>query len=250
MIAVAGCVGDDDDIIGNGDDDDPGDDDPGDDDPDAGSEDSDPADDTNGDTADEGDSDTSDEDGGDTSDEDGSDPDDDTNGDTADETGDGSDGDLTFADVFAGEFHSFEMEFEFTVPEQVSGRMVQYGDDYYGTWSAEGAVQEVEIYEVGDYLYQVIDGECFKQEDERDDEFVTPDDEPDEQMMSLSVSDITFVDGEEVYVFEDGDETWYVSTSTGYPVRAEMPEGVVTYSSWNDVDPITPPDMDCQDFTY
>ena len=162
-----------------------------------------------------------------------------------DEPDDGAAGEQTFGDVYAGEVTSFVMEFEVTSPEAATGRMVRYEDDVYVSWTADG--MDVEIYEVDGTHYQVFEGMCYAGEPDLEPEPVETDTEPDDQMLDLPIVDTTTIDGEEAYVFEDGTHTWYLSASTGYPLRVETADAIIDYHSWNDVDPITPPEMECVD---
>lgn len=71
----------------------------------------------------------------------------------------------------------------------------------------------------------------------------------------LVVTDQTTVDGREALVFErpaadladdEPSPAYYVDTETRYPLRIETPTATVEYDSWGAVDPIEPPDRDCQ----
>lgn len=139
-----------------------------------------------------------------------------------------------------------------------------YGDDYYQRYEdAEGNV--VEIYHVDGDDYAVINGDqCFEDPGES----VTPDSEAESDAeeygskpdIDLEPSGTDVIDyepfyvDEPVYVFEvsgpdvEGVLIFYVSESTGYPLRIEADWGVINFHSWGEVDPISPPDMDCQQY--
>lgn len=71
----------------------------------------------------------------------------------------------------------------------------------------------------------------------------------------LTLSGRTTIDGQAVLVFElppgelaDGDPsvTYYADEETRYLRRLETETTTVDYHSWNAIDPIQPPDMDCR----
>jgi hypothetical protein len=59
-----------------------------------------------------------------------------------------------------------------------------------------------------------------------------------------------------VYVFEvtgedvEGVLTFYVSAETGYLRRVEGAWGTATFHSWGETEPISKPDMDCQEVDF
>lgn len=76
-----------------------------------------------------------------------------------------------------------------------------------------------------------------------------------ERAPELTVTDRTTTDGRAVLVLElPADElsdveqsvTYYVDEETRYLRRIETETAIVEYHSWNDVEPIDPPDMACQ----
>jgi hypothetical protein len=190
-----------------------------------------------------------------------------TDGGTGDggETGDGdagTEGATTLGNAFGmTEEFAFDTEVEGEQQTTVSGRFHQ-GDMYMEFESEEG---EGEFYMVGGNQYTVMSGQgetlCIESPDR------TPPGEgqvdPDDYESRVSeYSDITptgrdTIDGEEVYVYELGPETtersgtvtYYVGVDSGYLRRVESAEATVDFHSWNDVDPIDAPDMDCQDMS-
>ncbi|QSG12086.1 Uncharacterized protein HSBGL_1670 [Halapricum desulfuricans] len=134
-----------------------------------------------------------------------------------------------------------------------------YGENWYQRYEdAEGNI--IELYRVDGDDYAVIDGErCFRNPGAS----LTPDSDVDSDAetygskpdVDLEPSGTDEIDGETVYVFEvtgpdvEGELTFYVSASTGYLRRIEAEWGVIVFHSWGDVEPITRPDMECQDFS-
>lgn len=197
-------------------------------------------DDTNGGNT-NGDDGSSDTDQQDSAADDSSQDDDDGNDDGAvDETGEGASGDRRLRDVFNWA-DSYVMEI--TSPEG-SGRMVVNGEDMYSSWSVDG--EQFETYRIGTDNYSVADGECYKFsfETPAGDEFDP--EEPAESSVEYVATGTTRLDGEDVYEFDVGEGLYYLSATTGYPVRwVGADDHVVDFHSWGDVDPISPPDMEC-----
>ncbi len=156
------------------------------------------------------------------------------------------DGEQTYADVHNYET-SFTVEFDFDSPEPAVGTQTVHEGDYHVAIETDDGVT-IEMYGVDGDLYQVAMGECIIEPgDPEQGEYVDANQELSDQMAEWTVTETTTIDGEEVYVFEDGSETHYLSTATGYPVRIEWEEGVGEFHSWGETDPITPPDMDCEE---
>lgn len=109
---------------------------------------------------------------------------------------------------------------------------------------------EAEAYEVDGDKYEVMGGQCFIRENPEAEEQVPEVDGPRGDPPEIEVTETTTIEGESVYVFEMPDEAeaiWYVSTSTGYPVRFQTQAFTADFHSWGDTEPISPPDMDCQE---
>lgn len=212
---------------------------------------------------------------------DGNGGDDGTDDSTDGETGDGEDGqgdddmtdggddgdgsgvsDPVLRDAFGiTEQFAFDVEAKGEQQATASGRFYQ-GDTYIQVDFEDGAA---EFYEIGDDQYMVSSSQgeefCIQNPDR------TPPDEgqvdPDDYESDVSeYPDLTpvgrdTIDGEEVYVYELTPEetggtdtiTYYVSVDSGYLRRVESPEAVVNFHSWNDVEPVEAPDMECNDMS-
>jgi len=209
---------------------------------------------TDGTSGDDGTTDDS-SDGG-TSD-DGSETGDDQSGDdTAD--GDGSEDDGTAGRTF-GELTSFPESYamEATVESQqgtveMSGRFNQ--GDLYWEYTVDG--QQAEMYFVGEDTFFVFGNQCFEgtQRSPIDREQIDPSEyeSGDSSLEGLEPTGTDTIDGDDVLVYETsgdaevGQVTYYVLEDSGYPRRIETENGEWNFHSWNEADPIEPPDMDCQ----
>lgn len=175
--------------------------------------------------------------------------------------------DMDCQEVLYGTVYSFEpnyaVDIEYSDPENgqsgsASGRY--YGDDYYMRIEPDDVEDTFEKYFVDDDTYLVInEAECVLNpgsgmepdadvESETDAEARVNEPDPD-----LKPDGTTDIDGETVYIYEvtgediDGSRTFYVSVSTGYVRRVEGPGGTVDFHSWGEIDPISPPDLDCRE---
>lgn len=202
------------------------------------------------DTSGEDDDSEGDDGGSDSSgDDDGSTDDGDTGGEE-DEDGDGEDGTddsgegPRLRDVFAIE-QSYVMEFESS--DGTGTWTFHEGDSYL---EAEFNGETTELYRIttdsGVDTYTVAGGECFKRSvDIAQDDIFDPE-QPEADSEEYYASGTATVEGQEAYVFEVEGGTYYVSVETGYPVRFESQEGdVVTFHSWGETDPISPPEGEC-----
>jgi len=150
---------------------------------------------------------------------------------------------------------SFVAELTFDDPESGSGEATVRvnGGNYYQTFEVEEGT--FEIYSVDGDLYLVQEGRCFKNPGQGIPQTGTGVDPKDEEQVTgnpdVTPSGRDTIDGEEVYVYEYSQQgeafTLYVSVDTGRPVRAEFSQGQIDYHSWGEVDPIEPPDIDCQE---
>ncbi len=107
-----------------------------------------------------------------------------------------------------------------------------------------------EAFRVDGESYEVVEGQCFIRPNPEAEDQVPEVDDPSTDAPDIESSETTTVDGESVYVFEmpsEEEATWYVSTETGYPVRFEAPVYIATFHSWGETDPISAPDMNCQE---
>jgi hypothetical protein len=157
---------------------------------------------------------------------------------------------------------NYVVEVAYADPESdVSGTAtVRYhGQDYYQRIEPGDTDDVYELYHVDGTDYIVINEEtCFKNPGTA----VTPDADVDEQVdtyvdapdAGLTANGTTTIDGMEVYVFEvtgadvEGTLTIYVSVSSGYLRRVESEWGTMDFHSWGEVEPITAPEMECQEF--
>lgn len=146
---------------------------------------------------------------------------------------------LRLRDVFNWE-DSYIMEMTST---EGSGRTVVYQGDSHSTWSTDS--EEFESYQIGGDSYSVFDGQCYQFSSEPVDEEFDPE-EPAEGDVEYYATGTTTISGQEVYEFDLGEGLYYLSVSTGYPVRYVGDEGaVVDFHSWGETSPISPPEMDC-----
>ena len=156
---------------------------------------------------------------------------------------------------------AFDTEVEGEQQGSVEGRFHQ-GDMYMEFESEEG---EGKFYMVGGDQYTVMSGQgetlCIENPDSTrpDEGQVDPEDYESEvsEYSDLTPTGRDTIDGEEVYVYELTPEvteqsetvTYYVGVNSGYLRRVESAEATVNFHSWNDVDPVDAPDMDCQDMS-
>ena len=174
-------------------------------------------------------------------------------GDNGGDSGNGGDG--TVGPVLA-ESVQWENSFiaEFTGETQMGEAMVTIrfndGNIYQTIESEQGTA---EIYSVDNDIYIVQEGQCLVNPGQAPTSDVNPEDQRDvaEEYPDLTPAGRDTIDGEEMYVYEynqDGQTaTMYVSVESNYPRRVETPESTVDYHSWGEVDPISPPEMDCQE---
>lgn len=178
--------------------------------------------------------------------------DDDTGGSTDDGTGQES---PTLGEVFQWE-ESFiaEMTLEGQTVGQVTIR--SNGGNYRQTLETEEGT--FEIYSVDGDTYLVQESSCVlnpgSQVPEPDDSINPRDEEAvTSGQYDLSPAGRGTIDGEEMYVYEYTSEgqtvTLSVSVQTGYLRRVEFDQGRIDYHSWGEVDPIEPPDRECQDIS-
>jgi len=157
---------------------------------------------------------------------------------------------------------SYAMEITLDDREQVIAVRYHDGDTYTRT-EADG--RTVESHSVDGNTYTVFpdEGRCL--ENAGDDQVPSGDSQVDPERYEsdaeadpeITAAGRTTLDGEETYVFAlptegsndyDEDVTYYVSVETGYLRRIEFAEGVVDYHSWGEVDPVEPPEMECQSY--
>lgn len=194
--------------------------------------------------ADGGDSDGSDDPSGEEPPTDG---DDDTADGTEDESAGDADGDAgdptstRLRDVFRWE-DSYVMDFQSPTG---SGHWTLHEGDAHMRWSEDGEV--IEGYHIGTEHYTVVGGQCYQTSVDQAAFNVFDIEEPAADVEEYYATGTDTIDGEAVYVFDVGDGAYYISRSTGYPLRFEGYEDgtVVTLHSWGNTNPIQPPDMEC-----
>jgi len=176
--------------------------------------------------------------------EDGGGEEDDENGDGNDDGSDDSGDGPRLRDVFAFE-QSYVMEFDST---DGSGTWTFHEGDTYFEGTFEGEQTEIYRIETGSGVdtYTVAGGQCFKTSVDLEQGDVFDPEQPEADSEEYYANGTETVDGQEAYVFDVEGGTYYVSVATGYPVRFESQEGdVVTFRSWGETDPITPPEGEC-----
>lgn len=143
---------------------------------------------------------------------------------------------------------------------EVTGRT--HGDDqYYEFVHSDGTV--LELYIVEEEYYTVSEQGCFKFGEPPENGYASPEEEfsEDEFWEGEDPDGTEVIDGEEMVVYEfdvqtshyDYELTVYVQCATGRIYRADQfvpSENVSTvayYDNWGDTDPVSPPEMDCQE---
>ncbi|MCU4751321.1 hypothetical protein OB919_04890 [Halobacteria archaeon AArc-curdl1] len=142
---------------------------------------------------------------------------------------------------------SYVVDVEFT-GDQAGGltRTVHEGNSHI----AMDVGVEAEAYEVDGVKYEVAAGQCVIRAEPEATQQAPDVADPSADAPSVEATEITTREGKPVYVFElPGPDagTWHVSTETGYPVQFETTSFVATFHSWGETDPISPPDMNCQE---
>ncbi|MFP8890288.1 hypothetical protein ACLI4U_11010 [Natrialbaceae archaeon A-CW2] len=142
---------------------------------------------------------------------------------------------------------SYVMDVEFT-GDQAGGltQTVHEGDSHI----VMNVGVEAEAYEVDGVKYEVAAGQCVIRAEPEATQQAPDVADPSADAPSVEATEITTREGKPVYVFElPGPDagTWHVSTETGYPVQFETTSFVATFHSWGETDPISPPDMNCQE---
>ncbi|MFP4628623.1 MAG: hypothetical protein ACLFMX_06515, partial [Halobacteriales archaeon] len=170
---------------------------------------------------------------------------------------------------FLGEWmtwsESYVMEMAFDDPETGdSGTMIMRIDGDSSHWRVETEEEGVsEMYAIEGDTYIVSDGECLLTSggNEPSEEFDYGSDPDTYEEEASSYPDLEpagddTIDGEAMYVYEvtatETDDfesaTYYVSQDSGYLRRVETETGTVDLHSWGSVEPIEPPDMECESF--
>lgn len=137
---------------------------------------------------------------------------------------------------------------------EVIGRF--HGDDHFVRTSS--GVVETESYIVDGTGYLLVDGECteYPELDTAVDGIVEVSDDRPAQVgpMELAVTGTETIKGRKAYRLESTEGrgvsveepvTYFVDADTRHIRRIELGNTAVDYHSWNEVDPVEPPDMDC-----
>lgn len=143
---------------------------------------------------------------------------------------------------------------------EVGGRMYEDAQ-YYEFVHSDGTV--FELYMIDDDYYTVTEDGCFKFSEMPDGGYSTPEDEfQEDSFWEGEEPDRTEVlDGEEMVVYEfavesapyDYELTVYVNCATrrihrvDQYVPSEQSSTVAYYENWGGADPVSPPEMDCQE---
>lgn len=180
-------------------------------------------------------------------------------GDGGDDPNDGNDdggqssGNPDLPDIAEPESYVMEMRFNDDDSTEDSGPTVYevHGDDLI--FYQEGSKDEQASYIVDGDLYQVLGDQCMKmdEDDPGNPRSEAPEYEPAESYSYERVGTET-VDGVELEVYrQEGTAEYriYIDPETNYVRRLESGEGGTTtvFHSFDEVDPIEPPDMECQD---
>lgn len=170
-----------------------------------------------------------------------------TDGDT-DETyaTEGEPADAVMDDVFSWT-DSYVMDVEFT-GDQAGGltQTVHEGDSHI---TMDVGV-EAEAYEVDDVNYEVAAGQCIIRSEPEASQQAPNVDNMQTGVPAVEATEITTHEGTTVYVFElpePDNDIWYLDTETGYPTQLETTSFVARFHSWDETEPISPPDMNCQE---
>lgn len=169
--------------------------------------------------------------------------------------------DTLFGDkVRVSDSFAVESNFEDQQGNQVktTGRFHQ-GNFYY---RVEMEQQTMELYNIDGerYLVFVEEQRCIKDPSQQidpssgglDPETYKSDTS---EYTNLNPTGRTTIDGEEMHIFEIPSQqnnpttTYYVSVNTGYIRRVETENNIINFHSWNDVDPINKPDMECREIS-
>lgn len=170
--------------------------------------------------------------------------------DDGDDNGNGGDGSSDLSNLEEPESYMMEQQF----PEDSGGdglSMVYevHGDDMM--FYEEGAKDEHPSYIIDGDMYSVTGDQCILMEDETDDEASDAPEYVPGETYSFEQIESETIDGVEMDVYRrEGteDARYYVDPETNYLRRIDHGEDapVTDFHSFNEVDPIEPPDMDCQ----
>ena len=177
---------------------------------------------------------------------------DDDGSDGGSDDGAGEDGEPALEDVQESA-ESYVIEFELDELEEESpfdtwtGTQRVYGDDIHFYLEADGEFF-VEEFVVGDTTYTILEGdECFPEDRQPGDGELDVDPTDPDGTEDANFLEESTLDGTDVYVFEDEDGYHiYTRQDTGWIVRVEGEDMVAEVHSWDEVDPIEPPEDRCE----
>ncbi|TYT61080.1 hypothetical protein [Natrialba swarupiae] len=130
-----------------------------------------------------------------------------------------------------------------------TGRQVVHQGEFHYELSMDDG--KLEIYQFDSTEYYVFGGHCREREPtEPDLHVLEPERRPGEVFPETEPIARTTIDGSDVYVYEmpasPENEYWYLSTSTGYPVRFRSQRVTAEFRSWDETESISPPEMECE----
>jgi len=164
--------------------------------------------------------------------------------------GTGNGGDGTASEEFFNTVN-WSQEFRMVFNNKERGTTVEYrfsgGEQYIDIDGDEEG--DIEYYMLEDAVYLVNQNQCIVYDsfpggapnDPTEFESI---EQLEEQQPDITSVGTDTIDGDPVTVYEVDAETMYVLES-GFPRRAETPQGTVDYYDWGDTEPIEPPDMNC-----
>lgn len=159
---------------------------------------------------------------------------------------------LTPGNSFAMEIRAGEGDQRTTITGRFSG-----GNSYQRIESSES---EIETYRIDGDVYMITGDTCFLNPGDTMEPDVAAETDPEayqteSDLPEVTASGRTTIEGTEVYVFDvsadqaSGDRaaTYYVAVDSGYLRRVESGATTIDFSSYGNVDPVQPPEMECQE---
>ncbi len=167
--------------------------------------------------------------------------------------GTGNGGDGTASEEFFNTVN-WSQEFRMVFNNKERGTTVEYrfsgGEQYIDIDGDEEG--DIEYYMLEDAVYLVNQNQCIVYDsfpggapnDPTEFESI---EQLEEQQPDITSVGTDTIDGDPVTVYEVDAETTYTMyvLESGFPRRAETPQGTVDYYDWGDTEPIEPPDMNC-----
>ena len=167
--------------------------------------------------------------------------------------GTGNGGDSGVSEEFFNTVN-WSQEFRMVFNNEERGTTVEYrfnsGERYIDIDGDEEG--DIEYYLLEDAVYLVNQNQCIVYDsfpggapnDPTEFESI---EQLEEQQPDITSVGTDTIDGDPVTVYEVDAETTYTMyiLESGFPRRAETPQGTVDYYDWGDTEPIEPPDMNC-----